>query len=292
MGSSMVIMCSSRSLLILSSIAASVVDLPEPVGPVTKIKPRGLSQSAFTTGGRPKASKPLISQGMVRNTAPTAPRWLKTLPRKRARFFNPNEKSSSRFSSKRCFCASVKTLYASDLVSAAVSGGISSGRKWPCTRTRGALLVVMCRSEPPISIIFFSSSLSVIPDMPHLFLENGLAQNFVQRGHTRGALDQTASPQGNHSLFDCLFLQFQRRRADQNQFAQFIVDFHHFIQARTALVAALVAGRAALAVINLCSFGLFRCVARIDQRLFRQIQRLFAIRADAAYQTLCANQVH
>ena len=46
-GSSIVIMCSSRSLLILSSIAASVVDLPDPVGPVTSTRPRGLSHSAL-----------------------------------------------------------------------------------------------------------------------------------------------------------------------------------------------------------------------------------------------------
>src|SRR5258707_15737404 len=61
MGSSMVIMCSSRSLLILSSIAASVVDLPEPVGPVTSTNPRGFSHSPFATTGKPSASKPLIS---------------------------------------------------------------------------------------------------------------------------------------------------------------------------------------------------------------------------------------
>ena len=109
-GSSIVIMCSSRSLLILSSMAASVVDFPEPVGPVTSTRPRGLSHSVFTTGARPSPSKLLISQGMVRKTAPTAPRCWKTLPRKRARFFRPKEKSSSRFSSKRCFWASVSTL--------------------------------------------------------------------------------------------------------------------------------------------------------------------------------------
>ena len=72
-GSSIVIMCSSRSLLILSSIAASV-DFPEPVGPVTSTSPRGLSHIPLTTAGKPSASNPLISQGMVRNTAPTAPR--------------------------------------------------------------------------------------------------------------------------------------------------------------------------------------------------------------------------
>ena len=51
-GSSIVIMCSWRSLLILSSIAARVVDLPEPVGPVTSTRPRGLSQIVAITGGQ------------------------------------------------------------------------------------------------------------------------------------------------------------------------------------------------------------------------------------------------
>ena len=44
-GSSIVRMCSLRSALILSSIAASVVDLPLPVGPVTSTRPRGRSAS-------------------------------------------------------------------------------------------------------------------------------------------------------------------------------------------------------------------------------------------------------
>ena len=37
-------MCSRRSVLILSIIAASVVDLPLPVGPVTSTRPRGRSE--------------------------------------------------------------------------------------------------------------------------------------------------------------------------------------------------------------------------------------------------------
>ena len=41
----MVMMCSRRSVLILSIIAASVVDLPLPVGPVTRTSPRGRSES-------------------------------------------------------------------------------------------------------------------------------------------------------------------------------------------------------------------------------------------------------
>ena len=59
-GSSIVRMCSRRSLLILSIIAASVVDLPLPVGPVTSTSPRGRSASVAMTAGRPSSLKPLI----------------------------------------------------------------------------------------------------------------------------------------------------------------------------------------------------------------------------------------
>ncbi len=52
MGSSIVIMCSSRSLLILSSMAASVVDFPDPVGPVTSTRPRGLSHKPLHDRGQ------------------------------------------------------------------------------------------------------------------------------------------------------------------------------------------------------------------------------------------------
>src|SRR5258708_21147869 len=302
----MVIMCSSRSLLILSSIAASVVDFPDPVGPVTRISPRGLSHMFLTIGGSPSESNPLISQGIVRNTAATAPGWLKTLPRKRARFFRPKEKSSSRFSSKRCFCASVSTLYASDLVSAALNGGISSGRRWPCTRTRGALLVVMCRSLPPISIIFFNNSLSVIPDIfaPSLVqnsqaqtlkiarLQNRFAQYLFHGGHSQRHLHQSASPQGQHSQFHCFLFQLQRGRANQDQFAQLVGNFHHFVQAGSSLVTTLVANVAAFAVINLGGLDLFHAVPGIQQHLRRHCQFFLAVRSNAPHQSLCANQVH
>ena len=59
MGSSIVRMCSWRSMLILSIMAARVVDFPLPVGPVTRMSPRGLSQSCSTTGGRFRVLKSL-----------------------------------------------------------------------------------------------------------------------------------------------------------------------------------------------------------------------------------------
>ena len=77
-------MCSARVLLISSTIAASVVDLPEPVGPVTRTRPRGFSASVWSTGGRPSSSSVWISPGTRRKAAPTEPRWKKTLTRKRA----------------------------------------------------------------------------------------------------------------------------------------------------------------------------------------------------------------
>ncbi len=56
-GSSIVRMCSWRVSLIRSSIAASVVDLPEPVGPVTSTKPRGFLVNSSSTVGRPRSRR-------------------------------------------------------------------------------------------------------------------------------------------------------------------------------------------------------------------------------------------
>jgi len=74
-GSSTVMMCSSREALIRSISEASVVDLPEPVGPVTSTSPRGLLAKSATTCGRPRRSNGTTSNGIRRNAAPTAERW-------------------------------------------------------------------------------------------------------------------------------------------------------------------------------------------------------------------------
>src|SRR5438045_20556 len=103
------------SLLILSIIAANVVLLPEPVGPVTSTSPRGRSASCATTFGSPNSPNVFTVKGICRMTTDTQPRCLKTLPRKRARFWMPNEKSSSLSVSKRFFWFSVSTEYASEL---------------------------------------------------------------------------------------------------------------------------------------------------------------------------------
>jgi hypothetical protein len=56
MGSSMVMMWSARVRFARSTMPASVVDLPEPVGPVTRTSPRGRWRSADSDAGTPRSS--------------------------------------------------------------------------------------------------------------------------------------------------------------------------------------------------------------------------------------------
>ena len=83
-GSSIVRMCSWRVSLIRSSIAASVVDLPEPVGPVTSTKPRGFLVNSSITGGRPSEPRLGMSCGIRRKAADSDARWKYEFTRKRA----------------------------------------------------------------------------------------------------------------------------------------------------------------------------------------------------------------
>ena len=76
-----------------------VFDLPDPVGPVTKQIPRGVSAISLKIAGQFSCSNDNILDGMVRNTAPEPRLWLKALTRNRARFGISNEKSHSKVSS-------------------------------------------------------------------------------------------------------------------------------------------------------------------------------------------------
>ncbi len=80
----MLMTCRCEVLLISSTIAASVVDLPEPVGPVTSTRPLFKSVSRFTIGGIPSCSSVGIWFLITRNTEPRP--WLctNTLARNRA----------------------------------------------------------------------------------------------------------------------------------------------------------------------------------------------------------------
>ena len=106
----MVRMCSWRSVLILSIIAASVVDLPLPVGPVTSTRPRGRSASV----GEHRRQAELVEAADLLGNQPVdgADRaaLVEHVAAEARQALIPNEKSSSSVSSKRFFCASVSTL--------------------------------------------------------------------------------------------------------------------------------------------------------------------------------------
>ena len=57
-----------------STSAARVVDLPDPVGPVTRTRPWDSSVNACTTAGTPSSSRLGISYGIRRSATATEPR--------------------------------------------------------------------------------------------------------------------------------------------------------------------------------------------------------------------------
>ena len=71
--------------LMSSIIAASVVDLPEPVLPVTRISPFETLQRFLTASGMRSCSSVCALEGIARNTAPMPFSCRSTLTRKRAR---------------------------------------------------------------------------------------------------------------------------------------------------------------------------------------------------------------
>ena len=75
-GSSIVTMCLLVVKFMWSIIAASVVDLPEPVVPVSSTIPRSSSASSVTTGGSASSSIVLILWGIARHAIEITPRWL------------------------------------------------------------------------------------------------------------------------------------------------------------------------------------------------------------------------
>ncbi len=66
-----------------SIIAASEVDLPEPVLPVTRIRPLLTRQRLRTASGMLSWSSVSALDGIARNTPPIPPMWRKTFTRKR-----------------------------------------------------------------------------------------------------------------------------------------------------------------------------------------------------------------
>ena len=113
-GSSIVMTCTQRVALMWSTIAASVVLLPDPVVPVTSTRPRSSSAICASTPGRPSSSIDLMRIGMTRRTMPIVPRCWKTLQR--------NRPSCGMLYARSTSCASLNFCrWALDMTAAAIA---------------------------------------------------------------------------------------------------------------------------------------------------------------------------
>jgi len=157
-GSSTVRMWASQVWLMRSTMAASVVDFPEPVGPVTSTRPRSRVQSSFRTGGKLSDSRVGIAVGIVRSTAPGPRLWTKAFTRKRPLPGTSQAKSISCSAWKVCRCSSLMIEFTRAVTPAALSAGCSVRVRSPWMRIRGGRPALRWRSEAPRSAVSRSSS--------------------------------------------------------------------------------------------------------------------------------------
>src|SRR6202166_3121809 len=143
----------------------------------------------------------------------------------------------------------------------------------------------MWRSEPSMSTTVLSKSGS------DGILFHRLPDDLFERGHTVLHLAQPALPERDHPLVDRLAAELRARRADENQLAQLLADFHHLVEADAALVAGLRAPLTPFAPHRRHGVRIVGVVASLYQRRRRRRVGLLAVRAHLANQALRANQV-
>jgi hypothetical protein len=124
------------------------VDLPEPVVPVHRIRPRCSFEIFSSTTGSPSSRMVMILTGMTRRTRPTVPRCWKTLQRNRPRPGTEYAMSISRFSLNFCFWRLLMMENAMAMVSSCMSRLVStSGISSPLMRRTGWDPTFRCRSD-------------------------------------------------------------------------------------------------------------------------------------------------
>src|ERR1700722_11431601 len=124
MGSSMVITWQALVSLILSKNAASVDDLPLPVGPVTNTIPGRSLAASLSSGGKLSDLKSGTSVGITRITIPQLPRCVKMFTRKResdGTLYEMSQEPSSFSFSKACLLRPIRSF-----AIRAVSSGFST----------------------------------------------------------------------------------------------------------------------------------------------------------------------
>ncbi len=110
-------------VFIISINEARVVDLPLPVGPVTRTRPLDKSHNFFISSGRPSCSKPGIVKGTALKAAANVPLCFIMLPRNLATPLTAYEKSSSSWLSSLSFCSEVNI----DVIKLFTSSGDKGG---------------------------------------------------------------------------------------------------------------------------------------------------------------------
>src|SRR3989441_186225 len=148
-GSSIVMMLTRRFVLMWLIIAASAVDFPDPVTPVTSTSPRGRRPSSSSTVGKFRSRMVLTSYGMARKANATVPRCWYTLVRNRPTPGTPIAKSASLCSANSLTWRGVMICSANDFSSSGFSGELSSPTRSPFTRIVAGRPTLRSRSEPP-----------------------------------------------------------------------------------------------------------------------------------------------
>ena len=142
--SSTVMIRSARLRLIFPMIAASVVDLPDPVVPETTTIPRWNVLSSSICGGRFSSSNIGIFAMIRRIVIASFSRLWKMLVRKRAMPGTLYATSTDPLCSRMCFFSAgspceVKIVSTYSFIASSVGGGQSRNRARPSTRIIGAL---------------------------------------------------------------------------------------------------------------------------------------------------------
>jgi hypothetical protein len=152
-GSSMVTMWPRVFSFRYPTIAASDVDLPEPVPPTRITNPRFDSTTSFRTGGSSSSSRVGILALMVRSTAPVYPCCTNALTRKRPIPGGAIAKLHSFVESNSLVCRSFMIARTRLELCSGVSVRSDCGRISPSTLIAGGNPAVMKRSDPFFSTI-------------------------------------------------------------------------------------------------------------------------------------------
>ncbi len=129
------------------TIAARVVDLPEPVAPTMITRPRGIMAMSFRPGGRCRSSTLGMVVMMCRKTTPQRPCCTNALTRKRPISGWNRAKLASWCFSYSANCRSVISALANRAVSVGVRLCLAMGETLPLSLSAGGNPAVRNRSE-------------------------------------------------------------------------------------------------------------------------------------------------